>query len=177
MWYLLDTTLDTLKHCAVVCTPDILCVVFSLCSKPGSHWHHLPGVLRPLHCHPLSSPWMDLWQLHVQMCCLSTAGKNMTHVFFKYIITIIIMFFLAQKCAFTHTLAQTHTHRSAIFMCRHLSNMSDLLLKKTNKNYNSINSLTGTTFRIDFITQLCVIEKYNFVIHSWRSQLVLLKLQ
>lgn len=64
---------------------QLLHVVFSLCSKPGCHRHHLLGVLRPLHCHPLPSPWMDLWQLHVQNCCLSTAGKKKIIIIIEFV--------------------------------------------------------------------------------------------
>lgn len=46
-------------------------------SKPGRYWHHLPGLLRPLHRHPLPAARMDLRQLHVQICGLSAAGKNL----------------------------------------------------------------------------------------------------
>lgn len=156
---------------------------FHLCSKPGCHWHHLLGVLRPVHCHPLSSAWMDLWQLYVQICCLSTAGKTMT--LFTNLITIIY-----QKCAFLYTeLAVLSALK--VQKKRHLSSMSDLLLNWTKHNnyYDSMNLLKAVTLKLqynqmtftnnswmctDFTTQLCVGEKVTFIIHSRRSQLVLL---
>lgn len=72
--------------CLWGCVRTLCCKLYimvnfpSLFSKPGCHWHHFSGVLRPLHRHTLSPPWMDLRQLHVQICCLSAAGKMMNRL-------------------------------------------------------------------------------------------------
>lgn len=99
---------------------ECLCVVLSLCSEPGCHRHHLLGVLRPLHCHPLSSPWMDLWQLHVQICCLSSAGKHTTYLFQSYHNHNDI--FLGSECVIHLRLLQRELKK------RHWSNTLDLLI-------------------------------------------------
>lgn len=62
-------------------------------SKPGCHRYNLFGVLCPLHCHSLSPPWLDLWQLHVQICCISAAGRVLMHAI-AFLILKLVQFLL-----------------------------------------------------------------------------------